>query len=92
MLAYIIRRLILAVFILFLTTLLVFFAMRLLPGDPILMLVSSNQAQEYNEEQGSQEGGEPSNLDELERLGKLKDEGYITDQEFEDKKKQLLGE
>jgi hypothetical protein len=24
-------------------------------------------------------------------LGKLKDEGYITDQEFEDKKKQLLG-
>ncbi len=50
MLAYIIRRSILAVVILFLTTVLVFFAMRLLPGDPILMLVSSNEAQEYNEE------------------------------------------
>jgi peptide/nickel transport system permease protein len=51
MLAYIIRRLILAVFILFLTTLLVFFAMRLLPGDPILMLITENQAQEYDQEQ-----------------------------------------
>lgn len=50
MLAYIIRRLIIAVFILFLTTMMVFFAMRLLPSDPILMLVSSEQAQEYNEE------------------------------------------
>lgn len=50
MLAYIIRRLVIAVFILFLTTLMVFFAMRLLPGDPILMLVTANQAQEYNEE------------------------------------------
>ncbi|MBW1769278.1 MAG: ABC transporter permease, partial [Deltaproteobacteria bacterium] len=51
MLAYIIRRLILAVFVLFLTTIIVFFAMRLLPSDPILMLVSADQAQEYNEEQ-----------------------------------------
>lgn len=50
MLAYIINRLIIALFILFLTTLMVFFAMRLLPGDPILMLVSSETAQEYNEE------------------------------------------
>ena len=47
--------------------------------------------QEYTEQQGSQEGGEPSYIDELERLGKLKDEGYITEAEFEDKKKQLLG-
>jgi peptide/nickel transport system permease protein len=54
MLAYIIRRLVLAVIILFLSTLLVFFAMRLLPGDPILMLVTANQAQEYNEEQINQ--------------------------------------
>ena len=54
MLAYIIRRLVLAVIILFLTTLLVFFAMRMLPGDPILMLVTANQAQEYNEEQINQ--------------------------------------
>lgn len=50
MLAYIVRRLIIAVVVLFLVTLLVFFAMRLLPGDPILMLVTANQAQEYNEE------------------------------------------
>ena len=54
MLAYIIRRLVLAVIILFLATLLVFFAMRMLPGDPILMLVTANQAQEYNEEQINQ--------------------------------------
>lgn len=50
MLVYIIRRIILAVLILILASLLVFFGMRLLPGDPILMLVTSNQAQEYNEE------------------------------------------
>ena len=37
------------------------------------------------------QGGEPSYLDELERLGKLKDDGYISEQEFEDKKRQLLG-
>lgn len=45
----------------------------------------------YIDKQGSQEGSQPSYLDELERLGKLKDEGYITEQEFEDKKQQLLG-
>jgi hypothetical protein len=45
----------------------------------------------YIDKQGSQEGSQPSNLDELEHLGKLKDEGYITEQEFEDKKQQLLG-
>lgn len=50
MLVYIIRRIILAVLILILATFMVFFGMRLLPGDPILMLVTSNQAQEYNEE------------------------------------------
>jgi hypothetical protein len=45
----------------------------------------------YIDKQGSQEGSQPSYLDELEHLGKLKDEGYITEQEFEDKKQQLLG-
>lgn len=50
MLTYIIRRLLLAVLILVLTTVIVFLAMRLLPGDPILMLVSSETAQEFNEE------------------------------------------
>jgi predicted Zn-dependent peptidase len=34
---------------------------------------------------------EPSYLDELERLSKLRDQGVITDEEFEAKKKQLLG-
>jgi len=43
MLTYITRRLIQAVFVIILVTLLVFFAMRLLPGDPILMYVSSDE-------------------------------------------------
>jgi hypothetical protein len=34
---------------------------------------------------------EESYLDELERLGKLRDQGVISDEEFEAKKKQLLG-
>jgi len=50
MLVFIIRRIILAVVILILATLLVFFGMRLLPGDPVLMLVTANQQQEFNEE------------------------------------------
>lgn len=37
------------------------------------------------------EAGEPSYLDELERLGKLRDEGIITDEEFQAKKQELLG-
>jgi hypothetical protein len=48
--------------------------------------------QAYIDQQQSQEKSQPSYLDELERLGKMKDEGYITEQEFEDKKKQLLGQ
>jgi len=39
MTTYIIRRLILAVIILFLVTLVVFFAMRLLPGDPLIIFL-----------------------------------------------------
>jgi hypothetical protein len=34
---------------------------------------------------------EPDYLDELERLGALRDRGIITEEEFEAKKKQLLG-
>jgi hypothetical protein len=34
---------------------------------------------------------EPSYLDELERLAELRDRGVITEEEFESKKKQLLG-
>lgn len=51
MISYIIRRLILAIGVLILTSLIIFFSMRLLPGDPILMLMNENQTQEYNEEQ-----------------------------------------
>jgi len=36
-------------------------------------------------------GAEADYLDELERLGALRDKGIITDEEFEAKKKQLLG-
>ena len=35
--------------------------------------------------------GEPSYLEELEKLGDLRDKGIITDEEFEAKKKELLG-
>jgi peptide/nickel transport system permease protein len=51
MLAYIIRRTILAIVIIVLSSITVFFGMRLLPGDPILMLITANQQQQFNEEQ-----------------------------------------
>lgn len=38
-----------------------------------------------------QADSEPDYLDELERLGKLRDQGILTDAEFEAKKKDLLG-
>lgn len=47
--------------------------------------------QEYVEEAPAQEASEPSYLDELERLAKLKDQGAITEEEFNAKKNQLLG-
>jgi len=43
MTAYIIRRLLLAIFCLFMVTVIVFFAMRLLPGDPIIIYVGQSQ-------------------------------------------------
>ena len=51
MLTYITRRLIQAVFVIILVTLLVFFAMRLVPGDPILMYVSSDEMTESTDEE-----------------------------------------
>ena len=39
----------------------------------------------------SQGTSEPSYLDELERLSQLKDDGIITEAEFEAKKKELMG-
>ena len=50
--------------------------------------------QEIVENAPAQEGqgaDESSYLDELERLAQLKDQGIITKEEYEDKKKQLLG-
>ena len=40
MTTYIIRRLVQAVFVLIIVTILVFFVMRLLPGDPIIIYVA----------------------------------------------------
>ena len=51
MTAYIIRRLIIGVIILLLVTMLVFLAMRLLPGDPLLIFISQSQVEVYSAEQ-----------------------------------------
>jgi peptide/nickel transport system permease protein len=48
---FIIRRLIQAIFVLIIVTLLVFLAMRLLPGDPIYMYMTSGQLSTVTEEQ-----------------------------------------
>ena len=52
--------------------------------------------QEYADESGDdyddyyEEADEPDYLDELERLAQLKEQGILTEEEFEAKKKQLL--
>jgi peptide/nickel transport system permease protein len=51
---YIIKRLIQLVIVLFIVTVLVFVGMRALPGDPIRMLITSNQQTQYTEEQIAQ--------------------------------------
>jgi peptide/nickel transport system permease protein len=51
MTAYIIRRLFLGVIILLLVTILVFLAMRLLPGDPLIIFISQSQTEVYTPEQ-----------------------------------------
>lgn len=40
---------------------------------------------------GSSSSSSPSSLNELEKLSELKDKGIITEEEFQSKKKQLLG-
>ena len=50
MTAYIIRRLIIGVIILLLVTLLVFLAMRLLPGDPLVIYISQSQVEMFSAE------------------------------------------
>lgn len=51
MVAYIIRRLLMGVIILILVTLFVFLALRLLPGDPLVLFISQSQTQTYTPEQ-----------------------------------------
>ncbi len=51
MVAYIIRRLLMGVIILILVTLFVFLAMRLLPGDPLVLFIAQSQTQTYTPEQ-----------------------------------------
>lgn len=51
MITYIVRRLSLAVVVIIIVSLLVFFAMRLLPGDPISMLVTPSQSRTFTEQQ-----------------------------------------
>jgi peptide/nickel transport system permease protein len=48
---YIIRRILQSVVVLLIVTMIVFLAMRLLPGDPILMLITSDDLAEASEEE-----------------------------------------
>lgn len=51
MTTYIMRRIVQAVFVIILVTLIVFLAMRLLPGDPIYMVLTAGQLSNITEEQ-----------------------------------------
>jgi peptide/nickel transport system permease protein len=51
MTTYIIRRLFLALIVILIVTVIVFLAMRMLPGDPLLMWVTSDKLQEITAEQ-----------------------------------------
>jgi peptide/nickel transport system permease protein len=55
MTTYIIRRVLLAIFCLFMVTLVVFFSMRLLPGDPITIYVGQSQQLSAMTEEGMQQ-------------------------------------
>jgi peptide/nickel transport system permease protein len=48
---YIVHRLILGILVLILVSLVIFFMMRLLPGDPILILITAEQVTKYTEEE-----------------------------------------
>jgi peptide/nickel transport system permease protein len=50
MVSYIIRRLIQSIIVIFLVTIMVFVGMRLLPGDPIYMIINRNIAQDLTAE------------------------------------------
>jgi peptide/nickel transport system permease protein len=51
MASYIFRRLIQALIVVFLVSIVLFIIMRALPGDPILMLIDVNQVKDYTEEE-----------------------------------------
>jgi peptide/nickel transport system permease protein len=51
MISFLIRRLLQSVIVLVIVSLLVFFAMRLLPGDPIRMIITASNTDTFNEEQ-----------------------------------------
>ena len=51
MVNFIIVRLIQAVIVIILVTIIVFIGIRLLPGDPLLMLYDANQIREFTEEE-----------------------------------------
>ena len=48
---YIVRRIVQAIFVIILVTLIVFMAMRLLPGDPIYMIMTAGELSNVTEEQ-----------------------------------------
>jgi hypothetical protein len=50
--------------------------------------IEKQYREDSDQESGS--GGETSSLDELAQLGKLRDDGVLTDEEFEAKKKDIL--
>ena len=54
MISFLIRRFIQSVVVLILVTLIVFFAMRILPGDPIRMIITSSNSESFSEEQIAQ--------------------------------------
>jgi hypothetical protein len=65
---------------------------REIPGYDALGIESSEPAAEDTAATAKEpEAAEYSQADELERLAALRDQGVLTDEEFETKKKQLLG-
>jgi peptide/nickel transport system permease protein len=55
MIAYVVRRVVQAIIIVVIVSLLVFLVMRLMPGDPLLMYLTSERFQQMSEEQLQQE-------------------------------------
>ena len=51
MVSYVIRRLLQSIVVILVVTVMVFFSMRLLPGDPIYMMINPNQMQYMTQEQ-----------------------------------------